>query len=78
MKSWNEVQIPIGPLDERKGYRWPASSLTDHEMEILYHWRKETGTPISELLRQAVIICQDIILNKEVIRNESNWVYKGQ
>ena len=48
-------------LDERKGYRWPASRLTDHVMAILYHWRQETGTSISELLRPAVVLCQDKI-----------------
>jgi len=35
---------------ERVRYQWPASALTDKEMEILYQWRGKTGTPICELL----------------------------
>lgn len=49
-------------MNERKGYRWPASALTENEMAILHYWRTKTGTPISELLKQAVIECQAIIL----------------
>ena len=44
-----------------KGYQWPASSLTGHEMAILADWRDKTGTPISQLLKQAVNKCQEII-----------------
>ena len=46
---------------ERKGYQWPASALTCREMEILADWRAKTGTPISELIRQAINECQRII-----------------
>ena len=53
--------------NELKGYRWPASSLTDHEMAILYRWRKKTGTPISELVRQAIIKCEAIIITGRVL-----------
>lgn len=55
---------------KRMGYRWPASALTKNEMAILAGLREETGTPISELLRQTVVeinrqitafrICQDL------------------
>ena len=38
----------------RKGYQWPASSLTGREMEILAELRKKTGCSISELLRQSI------------------------
>ncbi|MBW2598601.1 MAG: hypothetical protein JRC60_00515 [Deltaproteobacteria bacterium] len=41
-------------LEERKGYQWPASSITDHEMKVLAQLRKKTGCSISELLRQSV------------------------
>ncbi|QTA83842.1 Uncharacterized protein dnl_62610 [Desulfonema limicola] len=47
--------------DDRKGYQWPASALTVNEMAILNNWRKQTKTPINELLRQAVVILDDII-----------------
>jgi hypothetical protein len=47
--------------DNRKGYQWPASALTAHEMAILSDWRKQTRTPINELLRQAVVILDDMI-----------------
>ena len=42
------------PLEERRGYQWPASSLTGHEMKILAKLREKTGCPISELLRQSI------------------------
>ena len=48
-----------------RGYQWPASALTGHEMSILATWREKTGTPISHLLRQSVVKCQEIINNKE-------------
>lgn len=47
--------------EEVRGYQWPASSLTGNEMAILADWREKTGTPISQLLKQAIIKCQDII-----------------
>ena len=42
------------PLKERRGYQWPASSLTGYEMKTLAQLREKTGCAISELLRQAV------------------------
>lgn len=42
------------PDEERKGYQWPASALTGHEMKILAELRKKTNCPISELLRQSI------------------------
>ena len=47
-----------------RGYQWPASSLTGNEMAILADWREKTGTPISQLLKQAIVKCQEIIINK--------------
>ena len=44
--------------NEKKGYPWPASALTVNEMAILTKWREETGTPITKLLKQAVV-CMD-------------------
>lgn len=41
-------------LENRRGYQWPAQSLTGQEMKILAEARERTGLPISELLRQAV------------------------
>ena len=40
--------------NEVKGYPWPASALTVHEMAILVDLRERTGTPICRLLQQAV------------------------
>ena len=51
---------------ERRGYQWPASALTGHEMSILATWREKTGAPISHLLRQSVVKCQEIINNTKV------------
>lgn len=39
---------------KRKGYQWPASAITNKEMEILVRWRKLTGASISELVRWAI------------------------
>jgi len=50
---------------KRVRYQWPASALTDKEMEILYQWRGKTGTPICELLREAVEICDILIRRKQ-------------
>ena len=36
-------------------YQWPASGLTAREMEVLYEARLKSGTPITELLRLAVL-----------------------
>jgi len=55
-------------LEECRGYQWPASSLTGHEMAILADWRDKTGTPISQLLKQAIVKCQEIINIKEATK----------
>ena len=38
----------------RKGYGWPASALTAVKMAVLADVSRETGKPISTLLREAV------------------------
>ena len=48
-------------MEEKKRYRWPCSALTDNEMAFLTKWREKTGTPITELIRQAINICQEVI-----------------
>lgn len=48
--------------EETRGYQWPASKLTGYEMEILAEWRERTGTPISHLLQQTVLKCQEMIV----------------
>jgi len=42
-------------------YQWPASALTPKDMAVLYDWRKQTGTPITELLRRAVQVCKELV-----------------
>jgi len=56
----------MNQADETKGYQWPASALTDKEMEILYEWREKTGTPICQLLKQSINLCQDVITGEGV------------
>ena len=52
--------------EDRRNYQWPASALTGKEMEILNDWRTRTGTPISHLLRQAILKCNSMItFNRE-------------
>ena len=45
-------------------YQWPASQLSDKEMNILYQWRLKTKTPINYLLKQSIIEL-DRIIRKE-------------
>jgi len=53
-------------MDERRSkYQWPASGLGVREMEILYDWKKRTGTPINELLRQAIHVCDKLVEKEE-------------
>jgi hypothetical protein len=47
--------------EEIRGYQWPASALTGEEMEILASWKEKTGTPISHLLKQSILKCQELI-----------------
>ena len=56
------------PLEERRGYQWPASSLTRYEMEILTQLKKKTGCAISELLRQVVELVGQAAQKKGHIR----------
>ena len=49
-----------------KGYQWPASALSANEMAILTEWREKTGTPINQLLKQAIVKCQEIIKRKGI------------
>ncbi len=37
-----------------KKYPWPASAVTDKEMEVLYNMRQQTKTPISKLIKEAI------------------------
>lgn len=46
------------------GYVWPASGITSKEMAILYNWRKRTKTPITELIRQAIVMVEDLRLKQ--------------
>ena len=41
--------------------QWPASALTPEDMAVLYGWREQTGTPITELLRRAVQVCKELV-----------------
>jgi hypothetical protein len=47
-------------LEEPRGYRWPASSLTSKEMAILVNWREKTGIPICQLVKQAILKCNEL------------------
>lgn len=42
-------------INDRRGYQWPASALTGHEMELLTNWREKTGLSISRLLQECVL-----------------------
>lgn len=41
-------------MKEMSKYQWPASKLTEREMELLFLARKSTGRSICELLKDAV------------------------
>lgn len=36
-------------------YQWPGDKIGVREMKILYEKKKQTGTPINELVRKAVL-----------------------
>ena len=38
----------------KKDYAWPASQLTDKEMELLYEERKKSKKPICLLNKEAI------------------------
>ena len=44
----------MGFCEVRKGYGWPASALTHVEMAVLADVKRETGKPVSRLLKEAV------------------------
>lgn len=48
-----------GSPDRSNGYArrycWPASALTEKEMQMLYEQKIKTGKPITVLIRDAVI-----------------------
>ncbi len=35
-------------------YQWPSNRITPEDMAILYHLRSRTGTPINQLLQEAI------------------------
>ena len=37
-----------------KKYPWPASGISEKEMEILYNMRQKTKTPITKLVKEAI------------------------
>ena len=37
-----------------KKYPWPASAVSEKEMEILYNMRQKTNIPITKLIREAI------------------------
>ena len=63
------------------GYVWPASSITKKEMTILYRWREKTKTPITELIRQAIVMVENLritqLLPTKEINNETNQTKGG-
>ena len=48
-----------------KGYQWPASALTVNEMAILSEWKERTGTPITQLIKQAIVEMDKIIRRQQ-------------
>ena len=50
------------------GYQWPASRLGPKEMAILAAAREETGKPITEVLKNAVLVYESCVkhFDKEV------------
>ena len=43
----------------RRPYYWPASRLSDREMDLLYAVRERSGLPVNELLRRAVQVAYE-------------------
>ncbi|MEK7727566.1 MAG: hypothetical protein AAB354_04090 [candidate division KSB1 bacterium] len=35
-------------------YQWPSNRITPEDMAILYHLRSRTGTPINQLIQEAI------------------------
>lgn len=36
-------------------YQWPASAITDAEMQALYQIKQKTKTPINQLIKKAIL-----------------------
>jgi len=49
----------------KNGYVWPASRITKKEMAILHTWREVSGTPITELIRQTIIMVENLRIKEE-------------
>ena len=43
-------------MSKTNGYQWPASRLGPEEMAILVEAREATGKPITEVLKNAVLV----------------------
>ena len=50
-------------MTEMSKYQWPASKLTEKEMELLFLARESTGRSICELLKDAVHTAYDGVKN---------------
>ena len=50
-------------------YQWPASSLSDKEMSLLYQEKQKTKKSICELLRLAVVIAYEKVNNEKEEEN---------
>lgn len=50
-------------------YQWPASSLSDKEMSLLYKEKQKTKKSICELLRIAVVITYEKFNNEMETEN---------
>ena len=44
----------VKPKAPRPKYQWPANRITSEDMAILYHLRASTGTPINQLIQEAI------------------------
>ena len=44
----------VKPKAPRPKYQWPANRITQEDMAILYHLRASTGTPINQLIQEAI------------------------
>ena len=45
-EAWKEKDV--------KKYSWPASAVSEKEMQILYDMRQKTKKPISKLIKEAI------------------------
>lgn len=42
------------PKAPRPKYQWPANKISADDMALLYHLRARTGTPINQLIQEAI------------------------